>query len=749
MNAAQATTSATWARPARRPGAARAAAALLALATLAGLVTATNSPAWAAEPMPGRGAPPAPPATLRFDNPAAALDILRSRHEGARLRGDRHAEWLHLAALTRAAPALDYAASEPLLTLAEQALQAALRAGDREAAFELLHGVQWTRLAQASEPPHAAHQARAAALAQELGDAWRESRVWQLEGLAAAQDGQFGEALFQLQRALPLAADPAERAELLLVMAQLLIEGGTGKGLSQARGLLDEFDALVPPQRHPAFVDALVLRSRLATPGEPEHAVALARRAALMARQGGQATPLARAQVALGHAHLAQGNPQQAVASFDGVDLGVLNPVDRLSCLSGLALALALSGDSRAMDVLARAESLALAHSFGERPALAQLREAASRVHAAMGHHDEALDQLAAASRLHLAMADGAREKLVPSLADTATHRDEAGAASTHEMMLRTAALGLALACAAMGVLCLQQRRQRQRLTQEAARLRADSARLQRHNADRSEQLASACHDLRQPAQVLELLTAPAPAPAAEPADEADEQWVSVRRCSRTLIDMLDALTAMSQMEIGHYTPRLEAVALGELLKEVDLQYRHAARAKGLSWQVGTSKELVYSDRLLLQRMLFKLAASAVRCTAQGGVHVLAGSTGQQVFVEIADSGPGLPAGALQDATDAATAPASAAGGGLAMVRWGCGLLQHDVSVPLSSPRGSVVRIGMTRAHDGLRAGDAAPGSTPAFAIPPRRSGARQVGEMRRTLPGLAATGRAPEEATP
>ena len=746
MKAALATTSAMQARPAQAAAALLALLALQAQPGLAAPATAPASTVPVGAPASTRSSQPELLATTRFDNPAATLEALRSRHEGARLRGDRHAEWVHLAALTRAAPTLDYAASEPLLTLAEQALEAAQRAGDLEAAFELVHAVQWTRLAQAGEPSHAAHQSRAAALAQELGDSWRESRVWQLEGLAAAQRGQFGEGLFQLQRALPLARDLAERAELLLVMAQLQIEVGTEKRLSQARQALDELDTLVPPQRHPAFVDALVLRSRLATPGEPAHAVTLARRAALIARQGAQVTPLARAQVALGHAHLAQGNPQQAVASFEAVDLGMLNPVDRLACLSGLALALAQSGEGRAVEALARAESLAQAQSMGESPAVARLRETASRVHEAMGRPDAALDDLAAAVHLHLAMADGTRETLVPSLADMATHRAEASAAFTQEILVRTAALVLAIACGTAGVLCLKQSRQRQRLAKETERLRAETARLQRHNADRSEQLASACHDLRQPAQVLELLTAPTPSPVAAPQDDADEQWASVRRCSRTLIDMLDALTAMSQMEIGHYAPRLEAVALGELLKEVDLQYRHAALAKGLSWQVGTSTELVFSDRLLLQRMLFKLAASAVRCTAEGGVHVLAGSMGEQVFVEIADSGPGLPAGALQGATDPASTPASAAGGGLAMVRWGCALLQHDVSVPLSSPRGSVVRIAMARAQRGLRAAEPAPASAPAIATPSRRLAA-QGGEMRPPVPGLVAAGRAPKEA--
>ncbi|HEV6964145.1 HAMP domain-containing sensor histidine kinase [Roseateles sp.] len=639
---------------------------------------------------------------LRYRDAQGALGQLRAQYEGARARGDRHAEWMHLAWLARETAAVDYATSAPLLTLAEQAIETARQGGDTMAAFELLWMVEATRVGQQYELPRESLLSQAAAMAGKLGDPLREGLVWQLRGLAAAQAGQDGEALFQYQRAMPLLSGRFDRAELLFAMAQALFENPTVPAARQALGYLRELDEALPPERYPSFVEALVRQSELLSRlDRNSDAVAAAQRAASVARRFGLATPLAQAQVALGHAYLGAGSPALALATFKSASMDALNVAGRLSCLVGWGLAQAQLGDPGAMGLLERGHALAQAQSNTNSLAIAQFYEASSRVRQTLGDATGALDDLARAGAIRSAMANTAREKLLQARVDGAARAAEAQVEAAHRRWLVIGVLGLAAAVLLAGGFYAHQFRQRRQIARLVTQLQSANAQLEQFNAARSRHLAAACHDLRQPAHVLGLLTESQPAEPQRPEDvEAHVQ--AVQRCSRTLTDMLDALMDMTQLERGTYVPHAEIVDLGELLVEVDLQYRQAAQAKGLGWQVSAVSALVSSDRHLLRRILFNLASNAVRYSTHGGVQIHAAVTEQRVLVEIADTGPGIPVDKLTgDATDpefgVSLGGAVGLGMGLSIVRQACRVLGHEISVPLSSPRGSVVRLGMER----------------------------------------------------
>lgn len=95
----------------------------------------------------------------------SALSRLRLQHERARERGDRHAEWLNTAWLARETARWEHGQSAPWLTLAEQALQAAQRAGDGVASFELLVATEGVRLEQQIDGVREGRLAQAEALA--------------------------------------------------------------------------------------------------------------------------------------------------------------------------------------------------------------------------------------------------------------------------------------------------------------------------------------------------------------------------------------------------------------------------------------------------------------------------------------------------------------------------------------------------------------------------------------------------------
>lgn len=633
-------------------------------------------------------------------DPAGAIRQLRRQYELARKHGDRHAEWMLLAWLTRETASTEPADSAPLLALADQALQAAQREGDKVAAFELLLAAESAQLQRQTAPINHARIALAAALAGELGTPAREGLVGRLRGLAAQQSGQAGEAIVHFERALPLLNHPLDRAELLLLVAQAALHSPSPASTDRAAAALDARVALPGADSYPQKVDALVLKSRvLVRQGRAAQAVTTALKAATIARSVGLPSPWARAQLALGHACLDAGNPSMALDNFRAVPKESMTPAERLESLAGQALAMSLLRAPGALDLLREGQALAGSHFTTNSGAVLRFHETAARARQNLGDTAGALQDLARVSALRASASGLTHEKLMQARVDAARGMATLKTHERQEWALLVTVGALALVLTAVGGMTAWHHRRRSRAALVARDLEATNARLEAANAARNHHLASACHDLRQPAHVIgqladAMLHDPVPDPAA-----AQEHLASVAQCSHSLNDMLDALLDLSVLEQGRYVPRIEAVHLGDLLAAVDVRYRRAAQEKGLTWLVGSSQAIVQADRHLLGRVLLHLASNAVRYSSYGGIQILATAAADRVQLEVADTGPGLPTEALLASPTAEIPtpgrPTQGLGTGLALVREGCRLMGHELAVPLSSPRGSVVRVTM------------------------------------------------------
>lgn len=649
------------------------------------------------------------------DDTGSALSQLRQWHEQARERGDRHAEWMYAAWLARETARWAHGDSAPWLTLAEQALQAAQRAGNATASFELLVATEAARLEQQVDGVREGRLAQAEALAAELGDPLRAGLVARLRGLAALQQGQPGAALVQFQRALPLTTHAADRAALLRCLAQASLEQPGPAGTQQADGYLQDLHALQTAQPLPLAIDTLLLQAEVLR-RQSRHAEALTRaqQAVALARQRAVPSPLARAQSLLGQVHLAAGDPLQALAHLQAVSLAALNLPDQLATLAAQAAALAQQGDRRAAAVLAQAQALIEQAPQRQDGATLRFLEQRARILAQLGDAEQAVQALTRAAALRAQLASATRDQLVQARLEAARGAATTRADEQQERLLAAAAGMLLLALAVLASLALWQRRRCRQLVQRSHDLDGANTQLQAVYTARQRHLAAACHDLRPPAQVIVQVADTALSSQDDAAAATADAFQAAQRCSRTLNDMLDAMLDLSVLEQGRYAPRMQPVALGDLLADVDLQYRRSALDKGLTWQVGATAAVVQADRQLLRRVLFHLAANAVRHSSQGGIQIQAVIADTEVSVDVADTGPGLPveqlAGAAPD-TDATPGSALGQGSGLAIVREACRLMSHQVSVPLSSPRGSVVRVTMPRCRTAPASGTApAPG---------------------------------------
>ena len=158
----------------------------------------------------------------------------------------------------------------------------------------------------------------------------------------------------------------------------------------------------------------------------------------------------------------------------------------------------------------------------------------------------------------------------------------------------------------------------------------------------KSKFLASASHDLRQPAHALGMFVA---RQRQLPMDDQMRELVDQMEVSvQSMQDLLDSLLDLSRLDSGAVRVRMGAVQLDEVLQSVQTLVGTAAATKGLRLRVRRTGLWGQSDAFLLQRIIANLALNAVRYTAEGSVLIACrpDRAGESVRIEVWDSGQGI-----------------------------------------------------------------------------------------------------------
>lgn len=632
---------------------------------------------------------------LAYRDEKRMLTELRSRLAAARQQGDRHHEWLLLAWLAQMTSVFDVPAARPLFDAAEAAVQDALVAGDKIAAFELASVVEGMGIQQFARPPRPQRMALLQQLATEIGGPFHQGILWKMGGIIAVQAGQDGEAHYRFQRALELVSDPIERAEVLVYLAISLYDNPTRPAVNLAVAYLDEVVRTLPPERYPGLLAPVIRLSQLlARLGRPVEAVLLAQRAVNAAQAANMESALARAYVARGQAYLAAGELRAALADLEAMSLNALPVTYQLQALAGRALVRARLGEPGARDAIHQGQAVALANAGLGKAALAQFHEASASTWQLLGEPTLALQGLSQAAAIRRLLASTAQEQLVHARADTAAQEAQAEEDINRRHLLSLSAALLLAVLLSVAALHDRQRRQLRISTAQAGELAHLHEQLSALNAARSAQLAAACRALRPPAHTLNLLTEADPATLRDP-EPRRRHLESARHCGRTLIDTLEALQDMTRLQDRTYLPHLERFDLAELLGEISQQYQPQAAIKGLRWHVQAGASGVFSDRHLLRRILVNLVAHVVGHAARGSIAIQVLPAEQVQCIEIICSDERIPpvAGA-----EAAAAAADELGLGTATAAEACDLLGHNLLVRRSPSLGVLLRVSVPRA---------------------------------------------------
>jgi len=224
----------------------------------------------------------------------------------------------------------------------------------------------------------------------------------------------------------------------------------------------------------------------------------------------------------------------------------------------------------------------------------------------------------------------------------------------------------------------------------------------------KSEFLAAMSHELRTPlnaiggyAQLLQMgVSGPVTA----------EQQVYLERIQRSqghLLGVINDILNFSRLEAGQVEFRSATVSVCDMVESVVTMITPQADAKQLTLELGVhdTAPLAEGDPLKIEQILLNLLSNAVKFTEEGGtISFACGSEGDQVWVEVRDTGIGVP----EDELEVIFAPFKQVGRTLANPKEGTGLglaisrdlarrMHGDLTVESEEGVGSTFRLTLPR----------------------------------------------------
>ena len=141
-------------------------------------------------------------------------------------------------------------------------------------------------------------------------------------------------------------------------------------------------------------------------------------------------------------------------------------------------------------------------------------------------------------------------------------------------------------------------------------------------NVAKSQFLAAASHDLRQPLHALALYT---DALSDRITSGKDLEIVfSIQRCVSALEDLFQSLLDISRLDAGIVEPKTDHFELRPLVERLAGDYAAQAARNGVTFSAECPALVVESDASLLERILLNLLSNAVRYTDSGSIRIAA-----------------------------------------------------------------------------------------------------------------------------
>jgi Na+/proline symporter/signal transduction histidine kinase len=228
------------------------------------------------------------------------------------------------------------------------------------------------------------------------------------------------------------------------------------------------------------------------------------------------------------------------------------------------------------------------------------------------------------------------------------------------------------------------------------ARASADEA-----NLGKTRFFAAAGHDILQPLNAARLYSSA----LVERMGQSESSAIvrNIDSALESVESILGAVLDISRLDTGAMRPRLASVPLADLLERIQTDFAPIAREKRLKLVVMPTSLRVRSDPNLLRRLVQNLVSNAIKYTLTGKVLVGARRRGNQVVIQVMDSGIGIPPSKFRTVfkefarLDEGAKTASGLGLGLSIVDRIARVLSHPVELHSTHGKGTDFRIVMPR----------------------------------------------------
>lgn len=182
------------------------------------------------------------------------------------------------------------------------------------------------------------------------------------------------------------------------------------------------------------------------------------------------------------------------------------------------------------------------------------------------------------------------------------------------------------------------------RNTELRAQLSSLQASQQRAEAVKSTFIASISHDLRQPLTGIRLNLASLPRYIEQgQKTRIAEALNSLNNASEQLQAQFNSMLDYARSESRELQPNFKLLDVADILQRLESSYQSIAEHKGLNLKFRGRHCLIESDPLLLARLLGNLIHNAITYTGQGRILVTARQQGQELRLEVYDTGVGIP----------------------------------------------------------------------------------------------------------
>jgi len=176
--------------------------------------------------------------------------------------------------------------------------------------------------------------------------------------------------------------------------------------------------------------------------------------------------------------------------------------------------------------------------------------------------------------------------------------------------------------------------------------LQEKSAQLEVASRHKSEFLASMSHELRTPLNaVIGFSDVLLERMFGELNDRQDEYLRDIRDSGRHLLELINEILDLSKVEAGRMELELAPVSFPHVLEHGLAMVRERAGRHHISLALEADPDLgiVFADELKLKQVVLNLLTNAVKFTEDhGSIHVSARLVGEEVHVEVRDSGIGI-----------------------------------------------------------------------------------------------------------